>query len=118
MSFTVKDNKALKLNSKFILLPDLSNNGMLSFDWWYKDKEYTNPLKNFEIGKATNLYGRFGNIPYTITFETKDGVPVAEPITASYLSVVELPKKARGFDKYAVSFWRTIYGRRWSGTSL
>ena len=114
VSFTVGGNKMLSLDAKMALLPDLAGEGRKVFDGWYTDSAYTVPLAYYKIDNSLSLYGRFeeDNNDYTITFETRAGFSVAEPITARYLTVVALPNSGRGSSKYVIAFWETRQGYR------
>ena len=93
VSFTVNNRvKPLTLSAQLILLPSLASEGKLWFDGWYNDSSCTKPLIDFEITSDTPLYGKWeeNNNKYTITFDTRGGSPVPEPITEQFGSIVQL----------------------------
>ena len=112
LSFTVNGTKrGFTLDSQLILLPSLANEGKLWFDGWYTDSPCTRPLTNFEIKSNTPLYGKWeeNSNSYTITFDTRGGTPVPEPITAQFGNTVNLPSNlTKG--NCTLAWWENDYG--------
>ena len=107
-----KDRTLFKMNSQLILMPNLANEGTTAvFDGWYTDEACTAKLTNFEVKAETVLYGKWGNATktYTITFDTRDGLPVA-PITGKAGTVVELPKDITKGDSCELGWWESNSG--------
>ena len=113
VSFTINNRaKSLTLDSQLILLPSLANEEKLWFDGWYTDSSCTKSLTSFEITSDTPLYGNWEeNNYYTITFDTRGGSPVPQPITSHYFSVVSLPSNTIR-ENCELMWWENDYGDR------
>ena len=111
-SFIVSGRKTLVLSSKVILFPSYANEGNTLFYGWYTDAECKSLFTRSEIDAPTDFYGKFqvAADSFTVSFETREGAPAAEPITAPYSTVVPLPKSIRGTTRYDVAFWETKSG--------
>ena len=106
ISFTVNERDGTLSQSQIVLLPGLTSDGKTWFDGWYTDKACTQPLKAYEVTSDTSLYGKweenFNN--YTITFDTRGGSPVPDPIVAQFGTVVKLPMDVSK-EKCVIGFW-------------
>ena len=59
VTFTVNGEKRIVLSARMMILPNLAKEGKRAFSGWYTDSACKNLLKNYEIGTATSLYGKF-----------------------------------------------------------
>lgn len=114
VSFKINNKgNGITLNSRIVLLPNLANGGKMWFDGWYTDSACEVPFVASEISSAMTLYGKWesNTNSYTITFSTRGGSPVEpEPITAQYLSVVQLPSDIKKNRKCKITAWETDKG--------
>lgn len=103
--------KPIEMSYKIILLPSLANEGKMWFDGWYADSSYELPLSSFEVTGNNNIYGKWEESvnSYTITFDTRGGTPVPNPITAPFGTVLPLPK-ATVKNNRIPGFWENDYG--------
>lgn len=114
VSFTVKNRaKPIVLNSQLILLPGLASEGTLWLDGWYTDSSCTASLTDYEINIDTKLYGKWEENynSYTITFDTRGGTPVPEPIIAQFGTIVSLPSNITR-ERYEFMWWENDYEDR------
>ena len=113
VAFTINKNPPFTLNAQVILLPSLANEGSMNFDGWYTDNELTSPFEEFEITRDTELYGKWEeNLNnYTITFDTRGGIPM-KPITAQCGSTVVLGnatgRDSCEFERWKTEIWRVV----------
>ena len=73
VTFRVNDYKGLEINSKMILIPDLSDNDERTFSGWYNDEALTAPFASSGVESGTTLYGMFCGSSYTVKFDANGG---------------------------------------------
>lgn len=114
VSFKVNDAEiSYAPNSKIVLLPNFAaGGGKLWFDGWYVDSACTTKLSVFDISAATKLYGKIAenNNEYTITFDTRGGTPISEPVKARFGTTVALPNNTVK-DNCRIIFWEDKFDK-------
>ena len=97
------------LDTPITLLPAPEMSGY-TFDGWYTDSDFTEPITEIAAGtaKTLTLYAKYTPHNYTIHFDANGGTGVINDITAAYNEDVELP--VTGFEKYFIgNSWRYYF---------